>query len=758
MRRIAKPHFARQRTTKTPSCRFPLRAGGTARARGLVPLAKRGNLPSVSVPLAKRGEPQGGGLIWRWVWVLVVVLCWLQATAQPAELSQDPLLQKRITVWLKMEPLRDALRTIGKQAGVALRCQDAIADEKVAIFVRERPAHEVLTQLAGALRYAWRKDEDAYVLYVPDETRQAEEKAARAIREQRAKTLREILQAAREFAAVPIEQRIALRKKLRESPEETKKALDQRWLWLVDAMLPVGEGRYVADSDSDVARYEETGVYSYMFHGVAWMCLASLPERGVNALTRGEWVGFSTKPAEGVYLFPPEARLPLIMRNTITDLTKAPVETDAEPQNPELVGVWTRYHPRKGFVEYRLASVCKRRFINSNGVNDSVQIYFEDRYLTHMSIDALEARVLDYWAQWATPAEELENLLKARLSPTVKLPPPPQYPSRDLARLEYITTADMLEQVAQLTNTPIIVDAFRTARVQAHDLRLRLDFIIEDLSEELWLRWDKSGYLLGRHQRYWERRPAEMPEAWLRPLEEKYRQRTLGLWDYAELAGKMTQEQIDSLYYVDQPLTQFDLTPLQDCLLALRFLASLNATQRQAFASGAWLPAAQLTPPQQRRFAESLGDRFPPLQQLFREPIPPVDMEVNHGQWRSRRGDTYLESHVEETDAQSEPTQLPDAPAMRVKKYPDMRIYTIEGERESITSTDPNSIRETLSEGRVEIHDGKWFTETYQVSVIEFTAPNRLPKRYLFAIEYRDPYTLPAEPAQKTDTEDSEKP
>jgi len=685
--------------------------------------------------------------------MLVVVSCWLQATAQPAELSQDPLLQRRITVWLKMEPLRDALRTIGKQTGVALRCQDAIADEKVAIFVRERPAHEVLARLAGALRYAWRKDEDAYVLYVPDETRQAEEKAARAIREQRAKTLREILQAAREFAAVPIEQRIALRKKLRESPEETKKALDQRWLWLVDAMLPVGEGRYVADSDSDVARYEETGVYSYMFHGVAWMCLASLPERGVNALIRGEWVGFSTKPAEGVYLFPPEARLPLIMRNTITDLTKAPVETDAEPQNPELVGVWTRYHPRKGFVEYRLASVCKRRFINSNGVNDSVQIYFEDRYLTHMSIDALEARVLDYWAQWATPAEELENLLKARLSPTVKLPPPPQYPSRVFAR-EDLTTADMLEQIARLTNAPIIADAFRTARVQAHDLRLRLEFIIEDLSEELWLRWDKSGYLLGRHQRYWERRPTEMPEAWLRPLEEKYRKRTLGLWDYAELAGKMTQEQIDSLYYVDQPLTQFDLTPLQDCLLALRFLASLNATQRQAFASGAWLPAAQLTPPQQQRFAEALGDRFPPLQQLFREPIPPVDIQLDHGLWRSRRGDPYLESHVEETDAQSEPTQLPDAPAVRLKKYPNKVVYSLVGEREAVYTEYLDAIRKQLTE----IPDGKLFADTYQVSVIEFTAPNRQPKRYLFALEYHEPYTLPAEPAQKTDTEDSEKP
>jgi hypothetical protein len=245
-----------------------------------------------------------------------------------------------------------------------------------------------------------------------------------------------------------------------------------------------------------------------------------------------------------------------------------------------------------------------------------------------------------------------------------------------------------------------------------------------------------------------------MPEAWLRPLEEKYRQRTLELWDYVELAGKMTQEQIDSLYYVDQPLTQFDLTPLEDCLPALRFLASLNAIQRRVLASGAWLPAAQLTPPQQRRFAEALGDRFPPLQQLFREPIPPVDMEVNHGQWRSRRGDPYLESHVEETDAQSEPTQLPDAPAVRLKKYPNKVVYSLVGEREAVYTEYLDTIRKQLTE----IPDGKLFADTYQVSVIEFTAPNRQPKRYLFALEYHDPYTLPAEPAQKTDTEDSEKP
>jgi hypothetical protein len=314
--------------------------------------------------------------------MLVVVSCWLQATAQPAELSQDPLLQRRITVWLKMEPLRDALRTIGKQTGVALRCQDAIAEEKVAIFVRERPAHEMLTQLAGALRYAWRKDEDAYVLYVPDETRQAEEKAARGISEQRARMLREMLQAARELAAVPEQQRIALHKKLWESPEETEKSLKPSWRELVYVMLPTSEGRAVGDPTAGDHLYEETGVYSYMLPGVAWMCLASLPERGVNALIRGEWVGFSSKPAEGVYLFPPEVRLQGIMRNSTSDHTKQPPTFDTESENPEFVGVWVRYRPHTGLLEYRVASVRKHRHIEQGLTSDSVLLYYEDRFLT----------------------------------------------------------------------------------------------------------------------------------------------------------------------------------------------------------------------------------------------------------------------------------------------------------------------------------------------------------------------------------------
>ena len=39
---IAKPKLSKKQQLKTPSLRFPLPAGGTEQARGLVPLAKRG--------------------------------------------------------------------------------------------------------------------------------------------------------------------------------------------------------------------------------------------------------------------------------------------------------------------------------------------------------------------------------------------------------------------------------------------------------------------------------------------------------------------------------------------------------------------------------------------------------------------------------------------------------------------------------------------------------------------------------------------
>lgn len=88
----------------------------------------------------------------RWMWVYLCIVCaWAHASAQ-VNLADEPRLQRPITLWLKMEPLRDVLRTASRQTGVALRCQDAIQHQKVSIFVENRPAAEILTQLASLFR------------------------------------------------------------------------------------------------------------------------------------------------------------------------------------------------------------------------------------------------------------------------------------------------------------------------------------------------------------------------------------------------------------------------------------------------------------------------------------------------------------------------------------------------------------------------------------------------------------------------------
>ncbi|MCX7992880.1 MAG: hypothetical protein N2651_04335 [Fimbriimonadales bacterium] len=49
--------------------------------------------------------------------VVGILLTLGASLAQPAVLGSDVLPQRRITVWLKLEPMRDALRLIGKQLG-----------------------------------------------------------------------------------------------------------------------------------------------------------------------------------------------------------------------------------------------------------------------------------------------------------------------------------------------------------------------------------------------------------------------------------------------------------------------------------------------------------------------------------------------------------------------------------------------------------------------------------------------------------------
>jgi hypothetical protein len=119
----------------------------------------------------------------RWMWVLSVVALWIGAHAQAVDLHQDERLQKPITLREPLIPLKQLLSQLSKELGVSLSASTEIAEDKVCLLVRERPAHEVLQRLASTLRCAWQPAQttDGYRLYQPLAERTREQQLRQAL-------------------------------------------------------------------------------------------------------------------------------------------------------------------------------------------------------------------------------------------------------------------------------------------------------------------------------------------------------------------------------------------------------------------------------------------------------------------------------------------------------------------------------------------------------------------------------------------------
>ncbi len=627
---------------------------------------------------------------------------------QPAALESEPLLQRRITVWLKLEPMRDALRSIGKQTGVSLRCIDAIAEEKVAIFVEDHPAHEILTQLAKLFRYEWRKDESgAYVLYVPDATRLQEEKMRNAVLEARRQALRELIETAREVKKLSIEQRKAEKEALRGRQNELTPKESLR-LYVMYGMTPYSIRRDPENSMVDTQN--EIPLNYAVLH-----CLAALPDRALQSLLNGQTVGFSTKPAPGVFLLPNDALLPSWMRHQRWIQDPKGEEygfiPQVAPSNPEFAGLWVRMCSRISALESQMVSIRTTEYTDIPHTYST--LYTDDNDYPLELSSYLEATELwQFWKGWASPKERLKEFLADKGTPSHDRPAPPLPIYRgtgSYVQSNMVTVADTLEQIAWATRLPVISDAFRISAVQINSARqLRHPEVVPSLQRACWLRADESGYLLARHKYYWSYRAYELPEAWLRPLEQKYEQQGwLELEDYITLAGKLTQAQVEYLTqsrhfrHLGFYLTRFEFEPLVSCLPALRFLATLSEAQRQQFKRGQWLLARQLNANQRQRFNEAVGELFPPAQALFREPIPNTKPEFTKpknlilGRW------TDYGRTVPDDESPSSPPDTPQEAAVRLFERSEEEAVCVQSSRGYIglistgtSITDPQSILE----------------------------------------------------------------
>ncbi|MCS7066131.1 MAG: hypothetical protein NZL85_07650, partial [Fimbriimonadales bacterium] len=123
----------------------------------------------------------------RWAGMLILIALCAGLRAQTVDLSKDERLQKPITVCESFVLLRTLLDQMGKELNVSLSVTPDIAEEKVCLLVRERPAHEVLQRLADTLRYEWQSLEatGGYRLYQPNGERMREQQLRQALQQAR---------------------------------------------------------------------------------------------------------------------------------------------------------------------------------------------------------------------------------------------------------------------------------------------------------------------------------------------------------------------------------------------------------------------------------------------------------------------------------------------------------------------------------------------------------------------------------------------
>ena len=698
---------------------------------------------------------------------------------QPAHLADDARLQGRIVVWLKMEPLREALRTVSRQVGVPLQCVDSIAQEKVCLFVENRPAHEILEQLARLLRYEWHESAGGgYILRVPDSTRLEEEQARNQLRAQRLQALREVQRLAREIAQMTPKQRVQEAKRLAQRRPELSNT-EQAQLQILKEFIPFATIEDI-DEDIDLSRLPPT--YSLFKGAYAYLCLAALPERALNALLDSEWVGLSTKPPQGIYLFP-NVLLPEHMRDHIHGMQISSGEDGTiihqvkyelvSPNNPEFVGMWLRVSPLSGEVKYLLVSYPKIVWgtLDENGVVEplSEPSYTEQDASRHflLPLKALmpSTPLVEYWESWASESAALRAAIPERVAPAPErpMPTPTRYRINNAVGYQQ-STADALEWLAWATQRPILSDAYRTASI-APMLQPNLSphRLLEELSGHLWLRVDESGYLLARHQRYWELRLYELPESWLRPLEQKAEQGDLDLWDYVELAGQLHSLQVDYLIqtrgYLAAPLVRFPLEPLIACMPALRFLASLSADQRKMLDNGAALVWSQLTRTQQMRYQETLRVDFPPAALLFSEPPPASDSSTPtslHNLITSLTA--YLLNNLDTEALEQRLATPPSESYVQLQRAAPRLLPTLEISNgvyfEHFALYDsPNGDAETQARAIRQMYraleenpDGRMVALRLRGYLIEFFAADGKHARYVFVLPREEPFSLPARP------------
>ena len=519
--------------------------------------------------------------------VLCGVVFWSGLLAQEARLQDDSRLHETLAIEKPFASLREMLRTVQEATGVPLYADRAIAEDKVCILTRERPAHEILTRLAQTLRYAWQPSTDGngYRLTQPASERAREQSLLRAYEQARLdaiqKPLREVMQLLRRHNRQQLE-------KLAEDPNSRLSPEAHALLkWAVDE-TPVALGLHA---------------------------LATLPGSVLQRLAHGEPIAFSSHPKFGEFPMPQPLRRKVVefCRPVPEEaIQKAAVRFFVDPKRVVLrcALVFDTNLPDSGdWNDISFRYIAIRRFVN--GKTELIHIF--DIMHTLVRSEEVIARHPQsaVWREWHSEAEAFRALKSTPTRAPVLTIPEPIRRSPLVALIRY----------AREHGLDLYADAYRIRLLLGNERERTPQTDFEQArSQFFWVRLEGDA-LMARYRAYPLLRSSEIPESLLEPLERKLRaKQEITLDEWATFATQLTPMQIARaegwIRLAEQPTDHETLVPLENLVVvlpALRFWASLSPQQRQAALEGERLLPERMTPKQRELFLQVFSRPLPDL-------------------------------------------------------------------------------------------------------------------------------------------------
>jgi hypothetical protein len=563
-------------------------------------------------------------------------------------------LEKPVTYTETKIPLGELVRKVAADTGAPLTTAPGVADEPVAVVVKDLPARELLEQLAELLDYRWMRQGKAeaarYEVYQDVAGKQNEESlrqaAAAGVLQRLQEQVRRCAEVAREPAAQIQAEMDALEQRGRQLQAEPR---DQE-----EAFLKSPEGQ-AWGRRAQAVETVSTPVARALVELLArltprqWALLRSQPEL---VMVSGPEAGAA--PAAGAAV--PEPRpLPLpgeivrLLRAASPDTPHVFYMGPPDPAQPERDRQWAK--DRQAYW----ASASGYRVtlqLDSRGYERSGKLILTAR-VAPIAGEAmpegvfriaagnlrLESPLVDENAPPEAETPERRAALgkdsvlgrKETYKPQAKPHAGPFTPGSEYAWL----VVDLLPELAQTYHAQFIADSYWGSGIlMGLNLPLQPAAFFEELDALAGpsFHWDRvptkrvdggyprSGCMIRLRSRSWFlERPREIPLRFVRQwLDDDHRYGSLTFDDYLAMATQLTDLQLQHVgdlvinrSIAALPIDLYDIQQAYPARFALRLYASLTPAQQQELSAAGKLPVARLTPVQQALFLAGLREPDP---------------------------------------------------------------------------------------------------------------------------------------------------